>query len=161
MKGRFFFYFLLIQDWLLKNQKLYLSKTWVVFEESKPAEDNKADVIGYFTLTAHSLESSLINDNDVKLAKYQVPITLLARIAVDLTFQGQGLGREILYIALEQALHFCHLGLPSYGVVLDVLDEKALHFYQKFSFFRKLDNSDTKLFVIMATLETICNKKIN
>lgn len=35
-----------LKRFALKNQKLYLSKTWVVFDESKLDETNKADVVG-------------------------------------------------------------------------------------------------------------------
>ena len=46
-------------------------------------------------------------------------------------------------------------GLPTYAVVLDILDNDAMRFYQKFNFFKLLDNSEKRLFVPMKIIQKI------
>lgn len=147
-----------LKRFALKNQKLNISKTWVVFDADAKIAENKSEVIAYFTFASQSIAPQLITDK--KLPNYPVPTTLLARIALDLKFQNQGLGKELLFIALEEALRLCETGIPAYAVILDVLDEEALAFYQKFNFLRKLGNSTNQLFVRMTTLEEMFNKTI-
>ena len=124
-----------LKQFALKNLKLNISRTWIVFDEHNN-QGEKHNVIGYFTLSMQSVEPSLFPDE--KLPRYNLPTTLLARIAIDQNFQNQGLGKKILYAALKKALIISKVGLPSYAVILDVLDEKALAFYKKFSFLKKL-----------------------
>lgn len=52
-------------------------------------------IIAYFTLAIQTIEPQLIEEE--KIPKYQLPVTLIARIAVDKTFQGKGFGRKLLF----------------------------------------------------------------
>ena len=144
-----------LKQFAFKNQKLKISKTWVVLDEEEEKLNLKSNVVAYFTLTAQHTESKLFSDK--KLPNYPVPITLLARIAVDLNFQGKGVGKEVLFIALKKSLQLATEGLASYAVIIEVLDDKALAFYKKFSFLKKLDNSNHRLYVSMETLEEMFN----
>ena len=66
-------------------------------------------------------------------------------------------GRKTLVYALRHAYQIASnpKGLPAMGVVLDVLDQDALAFYQSFEFFLPLTDNPMKLFVPMASLETL------
>lgn len=134
-----------LQKFALKNQKLGLSKSWVLVDKDLTA--HQQSIIGYFTLAIQTIEPQLIEEE--KLPKYQLPVTLIARIAVDKKFQGKGFGRKLLFLSIKQALKLNNNGLPTYAVVLDILDNDAKQFYQQFNFFKLLGNLDNKLFVPM------------
>ena len=86
-----------------------------------------------------------------------VPVILLAQLGIDQRFRRQGLGAKTLVYALRHAYEIANnpKGLPAMGVVLDVLDHDALAFYQSFEFFLPLTDNPMKLFVPMASLETL------
>jgi hypothetical protein len=52
-------------------------------------------------------------------------------------------------------VRLCDEGLPALGLVLDVLDENALAFYQRFNFFHAFTNDPMRLFVPMTALRKI------
>ncbi|MBZ5705385.1 MAG: GNAT family N-acetyltransferase [Acidobacteriia bacterium] len=86
--------------WANQQQNL-VGVTYVAADQSHPKL-----VIGYYTLATssiprHALPGELTKD----LPRYQnLPVALLARLAVDLRFQGSGLGKELLRHALENVL---------------------------------------------------------
>lgn len=135
----------------LKNQQLGLSKSWVLLDKDFTSPIQKQEIIGYFTLAIQTIEPKIIQEE--KLPNYQLPVTLIARIVVNKKFQGNGLGTKLLFLAIKQALKLNNNGLPTYAVVLDILDNDAMRFYQKFNFFRLLDNSEKRLFVPMKIIQ--------
>jgi GNAT superfamily N-acetyltransferase len=134
-----------------KNSKLGLSRTWVL---ARDVGEEKKSIISYFTLSVMSIESQVLPD-PVKLPRYPTPVTLLARIAVDLKYQKEGLGSKTLVAALKQALLICDNGLPTFAVILDILDDDALKFYEKFNFFKPLDEKNKRLFVPMYAIRKL------
>jgi predicted N-acetyltransferase YhbS len=72
-----------------------------------------------------------------KLAKkpprHPVPILLLARLAVDRSVHGRGLGSFLLQDALARTLDLSErLGI--HAIVVDALDAEAKAFYERFGF---------------------------
>ena len=92
-----------------------------------------------------------------RLPRYPLPVILLAQLGIDQRLHGQGLGAKTLVYALRHAYQIASnpKGLPAMGVVLDVLDQDALAFYQSFEFFLPLTNDPMKLFVPMTLLKTL------
>lgn len=67
------------------------------------------------------------------LARHPVPIMLLARLAVDRRWQGQGIGKALLKDAMQRTLHAADIaGIRAFAV--HAKDEAASAFYQKFDF---------------------------
>jgi len=64
-------------------------------------------VLGYYTLSAHSIERNALPEDVVKklkLPKYPfIPATLMGSLAVDLKYQGQRLGEILLMDGLERS----------------------------------------------------------
>lgn len=90
---------------------------------------------GYFTLTAVSVERSLVDTIEglSKLPRFPIPGILLARLAVDDRVQGQGLGRYLFEQALGFTLEAAVKG--PFGVrlfVTDAINETAERFYTHF-----------------------------
>ena len=135
----------------VKHAQLGLSRTFVL-----PVDDDadKRIISAYYTLAM-----STVSPNKLPIKKslpnYEIATVLLARLAVDINFQGRRLGEKSLVTALRHAVKLCDDGLPALGVILDVLDEDALAFYQHFDFFNALTNDPMRLFVSMNTLREI------
>lgn len=144
-----------------KHSKLGLSSTWVLTKEPNNKNDvkqekqrAKSEVIAYYTLAASTVVKSGI-PTDKSLPNYPIPVVLLARLAVDQKYQGKGLGAKILVTAIRHAVELTDQGLPAYGLVLDVLDDDALKFYQCFDFFEPFTNNPMRLFVGMNSVRQL------
>jgi hypothetical protein len=70
-------------------------------------------------------------------------------------FQKQGLGEKTLISALRQGVCLTDKGLPTLGVVLDVLDNDALGFYQRFDTFQTFTDDPMRLFIPMNVLRKL------
>lgn len=136
----------------VKHTKVGLSRTFVLPIDEPEAK--KTPVAAYYTLAASTVSRQDIPVTS-SLPRYPVPVALLARLAVDINFQGNYVGEKSLVYALRHAVRLCDEGLPALGLVLDVLDKDALKFYQRFDFFETFTSDPMRLFVPMAALRTI------
>ena len=136
-----------------KHARQGLSTTYVLAEDTASAEA-RAPIAAYFTLASTTAQREDL-PTSVSLPRYPVPVVLLARMAVDQRRQGQRLGEKTLVAALRKAAELTRLGLPAFGLVLDVLDEDALGFYQKFDFFQPFSGNPMRLFVPMQALRQV------
>jgi predicted N-acetyltransferase YhbS len=122
-----------LTDWLkkyaLQSQKSGHTKTLVVVDE-----DNHA--IAYYAYSVVSVEHGDATPARVKkgLARYSIPIFLIARLAVDVSQQGKGLGKRLLKHALKRAAKAAEKDVPIRAVVVDALDDDARRFYSQFDF---------------------------
>jgi ribosomal protein S18 acetylase RimI-like enzyme len=93
-------------------------------------------VIGYFSLTMGSM---LRAEAPAKLVRgmpaYPVGLVLLARLAVDQSQQGRGLGAMLLAEALRKAVAAGEVAAARL-IVVDAVDENAAAFYQRYGFVR-------------------------
>ncbi len=91
-------------------------------------------VVGYYTLVAASVEHSSVPPRINKgLGKYPIPVILLARLAVDISEQGQGLGKALLKDALSRCLSVTE-NIGARAILVHAKDDKARQFYQKYGF---------------------------
>lgn len=82
------------------QQKMSIGVTYVALEEAAPRA-----VLGYFTLAASSIPRDRFQKKYVRgLPRYDVPLILLARLAVDQRFAGKGLGNALIAEAFKIAL---------------------------------------------------------
>ena len=140
-----------------KHMGLGLSSTWVLPDtpEGKiPGNGVYAPIAAYFTLAQNTAEKETLPVQQ-SLPRYPVPVALLARLAIDKKYQGQGIGGKSLVTALRKACELCDMGLPAYGLVLDVLDDDAMGFYQNFGIFHPITNNPNRLFVSMHTIRNL------
>jgi GNAT superfamily N-acetyltransferase len=83
------------------QQKSSIGVTYVAVDEVAPRA-----VLGYFTLAASSISRNILPKKLVRgLPPYDLPLILLARLAVDNRFAGKGLGSALLSEAFRIALH--------------------------------------------------------
>lgn len=91
-------------------------------------------MIGYYTLASGSVSRDDVPPRVAKgLGRYPVPITILARLAVDLSERGKGLGQGLLKDALLRALQASEL-VGSRAVVVHAKDQAAAEFYRRYQF---------------------------
>lgn len=96
-------------------------------------------VCGYYTLAAGTIPfQSLPEGSARKLPKHPVPVVLLARLAVDQSARGEGLGEALLVCALERCVQLAD-GIGVYAIDVDAIDEQAITLYAKYGFVPLID----------------------
>ena len=103
-------------------------------------------VIGYYALCASRIERGHVSAEDLKGGpQHPVPAILLARLAVDSEFKGQGLGEMLLTQALSDAVAVSKtVGWVVFEV--DAPDEGARGFYRRYGFVSVAEDA-TKLYL--------------
>jgi len=105
----------------------------------------------FYTLSARSvLAEHLPADLATKLPRYQIPATLLGRMAVGEAHRGRGLGTYVLFHALKRALRTSK-EIASWAVVVDA-KQGAREFYLKYGFIPFPSQPD-RMFLTMKTIE--------
>ena len=112
-------------------------------------------VLGYYTLSAHSIARDALPEDVVKrlkLPKYPlIPATLMGRLAVDRKYQGPGLGEILLIDGLERS--YVHSSqVASFAVVVDA-KENAVPFYRRYGFLQL--PSGQRMFIPMETIKKL------
>lgn len=119
-----------LDGWLRRHalaaQQMDSARTFVITDQTQ--------VVGYFSLTMGSV---LRQDAPAKLVRglpaYPIGMVLLARLAVDRSMQGSGLGGTLLAEALRKATAAGEAAAARL-VVVDAIDENAARFYERYGF---------------------------
>jgi GNAT superfamily N-acetyltransferase len=111
-------------------------------------------VVGYYSLTVSGVARDEAPPRVGKgLARHLIPVMLLARLAVDLTYQGVGLGRALLKDALQRTAQAADIaGIRA--LVVHAKDNQTRRWYGQFDF----DPSPTDplhLFLVMKDLKRL------
>ena len=111
-------------------------------------------IVGYFTLCACGLPPGVVPEAARKhLPRYpQVSATLIGRLAIARSHQGQGLGGALLTRALRMAYENAAI-VGSSMVVVDAIDERAADFYAAHGFVRLPESN--RLVLPMETLRKL------
>jgi GNAT superfamily N-acetyltransferase len=114
--------------------------------------DAPGAVRGYYALVAGQLqhEGATATVRKGQSPHFPIPIALLARLAVDLTSQGQGLGATLLRDALSR-VQVASTQVAVSAVVVHAIDEQAAAFYRRFGF-RALAPTPRTLMVTLGEL---------
>ena len=109
-----------------QNQQAGASQTYVGLVDEA--------IIGYHTVAAGQVSYEHAPPRIAKgLARHPIPIMLLARLAVDKTWQGQGVGKSLLKDAVQRTLQAAEIaGIRA--VAVHAKDENARRFYEHFDF---------------------------
>ncbi|MGI8684726.1 MAG: GNAT family N-acetyltransferase [Acidimicrobiales bacterium] len=108
-----------------------------------------ADVVGYFALAPHFLEREDAPRNIGRGAPRQIPAILLAKLALDHSVQGQGLGSELLVFALRTIVEAARRA-GGRLVIVDAIDDAARDFYEHHDF-QSLPGDDRRLVLKLNT----------
>lgn len=111
------------------RQRGRVGSTYVVCDQE---QDDR--VVGYFALNAGGVEPASAPPRvRAGMPRHPIPVVLLARLAVDLSVQGHGLGAFLLADAMRRSL----AAAESIGVralLVHAKDESARAFYVRFGF---------------------------
>ena len=136
-----------LTTWLQKfawlNQQADSAKTYVAVRGNR--------VVGYYALTAGSVHKHESPERIAKgLANHPVGVVLLARLAVDVTEKGKGLGKALLFDALKRIEEAADI-VGVRAVMVHAIDDQARRFYEHFNF----DSSPIDPFQLMLLLKDI------
>lgn len=110
----------------LLNQRNDSARTYVLLRSGV--------IRGYYSVTAGSVRIEESPARIAKgLAKHPIGVILLARLAVDLPEQGTGLGKVLLFDALERSIAASD-AIGARAVLVHAIDDSAAAFYKKFGF---------------------------
>lgn len=110
----------------LHAQRANTARTFVALRGSR--------VVGYYSLAAASVEPKNAPSRVVQGAgRYPIPLTLLARLAVDESEKGDGLGKALLKDAMKRFL-VAHEQVASRALLVHAVDAEAQAFYLRFGF---------------------------
>ena len=92
-------------------------------------------VLAYYSLTGHRLVRDELPRRLGRGSPQEIPAVLLARLAVDRTAQGHGLGGAVLADAMSRVVEATSIVAARF-VVVDALHEHAATFYEHHGFTR-------------------------
>ena len=109
-------------------------------------------VVGFYTLAPHAIESGEVGNRlGAGLPRHRpIPVILLARLGLDLSEQGSGLGADLLRDALARSAAAAD-EIGGRAVVVDAKDDRAIAFYQRFGF-ESLPDNPNHLYLLMKDL---------
>jgi GNAT superfamily N-acetyltransferase len=109
---------------------------------------SKGRVVAYFTLAAASIEPDVATPRAAKGQGTQaIPAILLARLAVDRSARGQGLGRAMLLQALARSAQAAD-AIGARVVLVHAKDGAVRGFYEHFGF-EQSPTGDLQLMLLM------------
>ncbi len=118
-----------LDTWLkrraLANQVTGASRTYVVCEEGR--------VVAYYALATGSISQSQVSGRIRRNMPDPIPMVLLARLAVDRTRQGKGLGRGLFRDAAMRVSQAADL-IGIRGIYVHAISEAARAFYLQLGF---------------------------
>lgn len=135
----------------INQQKSSIGVTYVAVEEAAPGA-----VLGYFTLAASSIPRDRLPKKQVRgLPPYDLPLILLARLAVDRRFAGRGLGRTLIAEAFRVSLRVADE--VGYRCILTDAYRDKIAWYAQFGFVPVGDAAESgtqKMFIDIRTIRT-------
>jgi GNAT superfamily N-acetyltransferase len=135
-----------LDDWLRRraraNQVSGASRTYVVCEEKR--------VIGYYALASGAVTGDSAPGRFRRNMPDPIPVTVLARVAVDHGWQGRGLGRALFRDAARRVVNAADaIGIR--GIVVHAISPEAKKFYLALGF----DPSPREPMMLMVTLRDV------
>lgn len=132
-----------LKRFAVTNQKNDSAQTFVVHRSGA--------VVGYYSLTAGSVRPEEAAPRVAKgLARHPIGVILLARLAVDMREQGQGLGKALLKDALRRAAAAADT-VGARAVLVHAVDDAARRFYEHF----ELERSPLDEFELMLLMKDL------
>lgn len=135
-----------LDEWLRRHARTATgqgTRTYVMVDEEGP-------VLGYFSLAPHLLTRDDAPPRLARGAPRQIPAILLAKLALDATLHGEGLGADLLVHALGTILDAARRA-GGRVVLVDAIDDAARAFYEHHDF-RALPGQSHRLVMKVSTV---------
>jgi GNAT superfamily N-acetyltransferase len=135
-----------LDDWLKRravaNQTSGATRTFVVCVENK--------IVGYYALASGSISSQSVVGNFRRNMPNPIPIVILARLAIDSSCQGRGLGRALFRDAALRVVQAADtIGIR--GIIVHAISPEAKSFYLALGF----NESPIEPMTLMITLNDL------
>jgi GNAT superfamily N-acetyltransferase len=129
-----------LRNYALQNQKRGIVRNYVTTHVESRI------IVAYYSLVYAALDQKMLPPKLAKgLGRYDIPVMLLARLAVDHREQGQGLGKALLKDAILRTMQAAQIaGLKL--LLVHAKDQTAANFYSKHGFIPVI-NDPLKLFL--------------
>ena len=132
-----------LDGWLKRraraNQASGASRTYVASEANR--------VIGYYALASGAIVVESAAGRFKRNMPNPIPVAILARLAVDRTLHGRGVGRALFRDAALRVAHAADI-IGIRGIVVHAISEEARRFYLALGF----DPSPREPMILMVTL---------
>ena len=113
--------------------------------------------VGYFALSAGSVDPSHAGSRTRRgMPRHQIPVVLLARLAVDEASHGRGVGRELVWHAAALTLRVSRI-IAVRALVVDALDERTAGFYEHLGF-TPMTHDPVRLEILTKDLEQLASE---
>ena len=137
-----------LQQTAKQHNKKGISRTFVLVDSAQPQT-----TIGFFTLALCEIRAFQLPTKWSKKYPSAIAGVKLARLAVDKTYQLQGIGEILMVEAMKRAVIIAdNAGVV--GLFVDAKDEAAKKYYQRYDFVSLVDNS-LKMFLPLATIKEV------
>ena len=135
-----------LDEWLKRrahaNQASGASRTLVICESMR--------VVGYYALASGAITVESAPGRFRRNMPNPIPVVVLGRLAVDLNWQGKGIGRALFRDAARRVAHAADaIGIR--GIVVHAISEEAKRFYLALGY----DPSPQESMTLMVTLADI------
>ena len=140
-----------LTEWLRQyarmNQGAGMTRTYVIHTDNR--------VIGYYSLCPGGIARETAVPRILRgIAGHQdVPIILIARLAIDRTAKGKGLGAALLKDAFQRAVGAA-TAIAGRAIVVHAIDEEAVRFYEHFDFVSS-PNDDRTMMILMKDVRAL------
>ena len=123
----------LLDSWLrdraLANLEVAASRTYVIC----PPDSLK--VIGYYALCMGQILNQEVVGSMRRNMPHQIPAVIMGRLAVDLSWQGKGLGRALLLDAVQRSVRAAK-EVSARLLIVHAISQVATEFYLHYGFVR-------------------------
>lgn len=124
-----------LERYARQNHESGGAKTFVAVAPAAPSR-----VLGFYSISPGAIAFARVPARlSKKLARHEVPVFRLGRLAVDRSMQGRGLGGDLLLAAGERALAVS-AEVGGVALAIDAKDEKAARWYERFGALALLDD---------------------
>lgn len=137
-----------ITDWLKQRARKAAesdtARTYVVCRGTRR-------VVGFFSMAAGAVAHADVSAKFRQNTPDPIPVILLARLGVDLSEKGRGLGQSLLADAMKRALQSAEL-VAARALLIHALDADAAKFYEGLGLKRLKGSEDITFYIRMSEI---------
>jgi GNAT superfamily N-acetyltransferase len=130
----------------LANQISGASRTFVITENQR--------VVAYYALAAGSVEIHSAPGRFRRNMPDPVPVAVLGRLAVDISWQGRGLGRALIWDAGRRVAQAAEV-IGIRGILVNAMSQTAAAFYERLGFEPSLNDPRTLMITLADVLAAL------
>lgn len=128
-----------------------ISRVFVLVDDG---EQIQKPILGFFSLAACEAEAETLPSALARKLPWKIPAVRLGRLAVSQSFQGRGLGKDLVLLAMRKTAEGATI-VGVAGLFVDAKDENIAGFYGRFGFIPLPDQPLTLFLPIQTLLQAV------